>query len=136
MWVRCFRKSLPCLGDNTSNRVERYFWTVKKAFKDTFMALPKTVTAAVSLIKFADQRLTEKYMFAKNKVLVIYDANKEVLENNEKASQSLNDRGCVLFHASQKKLIENIIKYTAASDNTEVIEQFSRGSTRTYMKHL
>ena len=136
MWVKCFRKSLPCLGDNTSNRVERYFWTVKKAFKDTFMALPKTVTAAVSLIKFADQRLMEKYMFSKNKVLVIYDENKEVLENNEKASQILNDRGCILFHASQKKLAENMNKYTAAADNTKVIEGFSRGLTRSYEASL
>ena len=134
MWVRCFRKSLPSLGDNTSNRVERYFWTIKKAFKDTFITLPKTVKAAVGLLEFADQRLKEKYMFAKNKVLVIYDDDKQVLENNEKASQLLNDRGCVLFHASQKKLAEKISRFSVLGD--KVKEQVSRESSRTYETSL
>ena len=131
MWVRCFRKSLPCMGDNTSNRVERYFWTVKKAFKDTFMTLPSTVIAAVHLIKFADQRLDEKYMFSRNKVLVIHHRDPGILENNEKASLMLNDRGCVLFHASQVKLSEKLDKFSA-DDDGQVTEKFSGESSRSY----
>ena len=42
MWVKYYRKNLPSLGDNTSNRVERFFWTLKKAIQDTFVTLLNT----------------------------------------------------------------------------------------------
>ena len=140
MWVRCYRKSLPCLGDNTSNRVERFFWTMKKAFKDTFMSLPTTMKAAVCLVKFADQRLQEKYIFAQNKVLIIYDKDSDVRENNTIASKWLNDRGCVIFHAAQKRMKECVDgdKFTVDDnvENNEVTEQFSGGKFRTYQTKL
>ena len=31
MWVKCFRKYLPILGDNTTNKVERTFWSLKQS---------------------------------------------------------------------------------------------------------
>ena len=30
MWVRCYRKKLPLLGDNTTNRIEEKNWCVEK----------------------------------------------------------------------------------------------------------
>ena len=88
------------------------------------MTLPSTVIAAVHLIKFADQRLDEKYMFSKNKVLVIHHRDPGILENNEKASLLLNDRGCVLFHASQVKLSEKFDKFSI-DEYGQIIEKFS-----------
>ena len=41
MWVRFYRKNLPSLGDNTSNRVERFFWTLKREIEDTFVTQGK-----------------------------------------------------------------------------------------------
>ena len=126
MWVRCYRKTLPCLGDNTSNRVERYFWTLKKALQDTFLSLPKTIRAAIYLVKFVDQRLDEKYIFASNKALIIYDKDPQIRELNAEASKWLNDRGCILFHAAQKRLAD--VKEKLAIDDDKVIEEFSGGS--------
>ena len=134
MWVKCYRKSLPCLGDNTSNRVERFFWTIKKAFQDTFMSLPNTMKAAIYLVKFADQRLQEKYIFTQNKVLIIYDKDPKIRENNQIASKWLNDRGCVVFHAAQTRLMDVIDKLSVVDD--EVIEKFSRGGSRAYATTL
>ena len=54
MWVKYFRRDLPTLGDNTSNRVEHSFWTLKKSLKDTFITLPDTATSVIHLIQFYD----------------------------------------------------------------------------------
>ena len=48
MWVKCFRKHLPILGDNTTNRVERTFWMLKKSLPATFRGLPDTATSIIS----------------------------------------------------------------------------------------
>ena len=126
MWVIWYRKDLPCLGDNTSNRVERYFWTLKKALKDTFMSLPKTVSALKYLVKFADERLQEKYTYAQNKVLVIYDKNELIVKNNQEASKVLNDRGCVLFHSAQKKLEK--VEIFLSLEERKVVHRLNGGS--------
>jgi hypothetical protein len=38
MWVKCFRKKLPTLGDNTKNRIERSFWTLKQSSQKVLFA--------------------------------------------------------------------------------------------------
>ena len=106
MWVKAYRIHLPRLGDNTSNRVERYFLSLKKSIEDTFLSLPNTITAAVHLVKYVDRRLEEKYAFVTNKSTVIYDSNPSILSLNSEASMILNDRGCTLFHIAQKNLDE------------------------------
>ena len=127
----CYRKSLPCLGDNTSNRVERSFWTLKKAVQDTFITLPKTMKAAVFLVKFIDKRLEEKYIFASNKVLIIHDENILIRDLNVQASKSLNDRGFILFHAAQKRL-EDVACNLSVNNEGQMFEQFLRGFIKTY----
>ena len=122
MWVKVYRKPLPRCGDNTSNRVERFFWTLKKSIHDTFLSLPPTVMAAVHLIKFADQRLEEKYAFATNKSTVIYDANENIRDLNTEASMILNDRGCTMFHIAQKRLEKRRDKLEKADGG--VVETF------------
>ena len=42
MWVKYLRKHLPLLGDHTTNRIERMFWTLKKSILDTFNSVPKS----------------------------------------------------------------------------------------------
>ena len=122
MWVKYYRKSLSCLGDNTSNRVERYFWTLKKAFQDTFLSLPNTLTAAVHLVKFSDERLGERYSFATNKTVIINDKDPKIRKLNVAASKCLNDRGCTIFHAAQKRLEEVGDNLEISGD--EVIQHF------------
>ena len=61
MWVRCYRKGLPLLGDNTTNRIENKFGRLKLDIKDTFMSLPKTGVAIIHLVQYAEKLLTERY---------------------------------------------------------------------------
>ena len=125
MWVQVYRKHLPRCGDNTSNRVERFFWTLKKSIHDTFLSLPPTVMAAVHLIKFADRRLEEKYAFATNKSTVIYDPKESIRALNAEASMILNDRGCTMFHIAQKRLEGRRDKLEKADGG--VVETFDSG---------
>ena len=118
MWVRYHRKNLPSLGDNTSNRVEWTFWTLKKSIQDTFVTLPETAKAAVYLIKFCVMRLEEQYN--------IHDANDNIKKLNLAASQHLNDRGCTIFHHAQKILEEKLNNLQKVDGG--VREQFTKGS--------
>ena len=129
MWVRCYRKNLPCLGDNTSNRVERFFWTLKQEIQDTFVTLPDTIKAAVHLVQFCDRRLEEKYLNATNKCLVIYDSDENIRSMNLKASKVLNDRGCIIFHQALKKLEKTKNDLKEVVDG--VLQEFPGGS-KTY----
>ena len=69
MWVKCFRKYLPILGDNTTNRVERTFWSLKQSLKDTFGGLPDTSSSIIHVINFVDNRLKERYNYTAAKSL-------------------------------------------------------------------
>ena len=104
MWVKCFRKHLPILGDNTTNRVERTFWMLKESLQATFRGLPDTATSIMHVVKLADQRLKERYDYTANKSLRIIDSDERIQNLNDDASLYLNDRGCTIFHAAQKML--------------------------------
>ena len=118
MWVKCFRKYLP-LVDNTTNRVERTFWSHKQSLKDTFGGLPDTSSSIIHVINFADNRLKERYNYTAVKSLRIFDNNKTILSLNEAASQTLNDRGCAVFHMAQKNLEKHRIKLSIDSNGVE-----------------
>ena len=98
MWVKYLRKSLPLLGDHTTNRVERMFWSLNKSIRDTFTSLPKTIASVMHLVKFADQRIEERSQLNIMRSLKIYSSDPFISELNEKASLALNDRGCIIFN--------------------------------------
>ena len=104
MWAFCYRKDLVVLGDNTSNRVERTFWTMRAAIADKFSTLPSPAKANKHLIEYTDLRLTKSYHVASTKSLRIFDKNSSIYELNKQASLELNERGCIMFHKSQKAL--------------------------------
>ena len=100
IWAKCFRSSLPLLGDNTSNRVESSFATLKKSVSDTFVTVPSTINAVKHLVQFADERLKDRYLAVTNRVLKIYHPNEKIRALNEEASKLLNDLGCKIFFRS------------------------------------
>ena len=104
MWVKCFRKHLPILGDNTTNRVERTFWSLKQSLRDTFRGLPDTANSIMHVVKLADGRLKERYDYSSLRSLRIFDSNDRIQTLNDTASRYLNDRGCTIFHSAQKML--------------------------------
>ena len=102
MWIKLHRISFPMLGDHTTNRIERQFWSLKLSLKDTFGSLPDTISTIVHLIEFIDKRLSERRIFAETKSLVIYDSNEIIYALNTEASQILNERGCRIFRRALK----------------------------------
>ena len=104
MWAMCFRKHLPLLGDNTSNRVERMFGALKVDMKSAFTRLPKTVRAIIHLVEFADLRLTEGYNFHAGKCLRIYNDKENIRNLNEEASFTLNEKGCRIYNQTLNRL--------------------------------
>ena len=104
MWVRYFRNSMPLLGDNTSNRVESSFNTLKKSVEDTFISLPHTIHAVQHLCEFANDRISERYSKLANKVLRIVCEDEQINELNKLAARDLNDLGCKLFNKVLNKL--------------------------------
>lgn len=104
MWVKCFRKNLPTLGDNTNNRIERSFWTLKQSLHTRFSSLPEISQSIVHLVSFCSERLTESTSTTNLKSLKIHDKDTDICKLNAEASFALNDRWCVLFHKSLKAL--------------------------------
>ena len=104
MWVRCYRKRLPLLGDNTTNRIENKFGRLKESIADTFMSLPSTSSAIIHLVNYGDKTLEERYIARTNKSLRIFSSNPVIRSLNEEASLALNEKGCKLFNMSLKAL--------------------------------
>ena len=93
MWVTCYRKHLPLLGDNTTNRIERKFRTLKESISDTFVTIPDTGAAVIHLLSHADTILQERYMIGTFKSCKIYNADEKIRKLNEEASLTLNEKG-------------------------------------------
>ena len=80
------------------------FGALKVSIKSAFSSMPKTVQVIIHLGEFADTRLTEGYIFHTGKSLRIHSNNEGIKILNEKASLSLNDKGCRLYNAALNKL--------------------------------
>src|SRR5206468_3541549 len=57
MWVHAYRKHLPLMGDTTTNRIERSFWTVKLHLQTLFRCTPSITDCLPSIIDFLTDRL-------------------------------------------------------------------------------
>lgn len=130
MWVKFYRNSLPLLGDHTTNRIERQFWSFKESLSDTFSKTPKTSEAIVHLVKFINDRLQERGIFHNNKRLVIFDTDENIRKLNKDASQVLNERGCILFHKSMISLRDR--RDSLAFSDDGVTETFKDNESKLY----
>ena len=131
MWVKCYRNSLPHLGDNTSNRVESSFGRLKQSILDTFVSIPKTVSAVQHLVQFADERLKDRYLAVTNRVLKIYHPDEKIRKLTEEASKELNDMGCKIFYKSLCRFEEKRYKMEQVSGG--VLEVFSDKEEKSYV---
>ena len=123
MWVRCYRKKLPLLGDNTTNRIENKFGVLKKSIADTFVTLPDTSAAIIHLVNHADRLLQERYTFGTNRRLKIFSPVEEIRRLNEEASSELNDKGCKIFNTTLNSLEKKRDKLKKSEETDEHIEE-------------
>ena len=131
MWVKCFRLHLPLHGDNTTNRAESTFSTLKRSLADAFVTVPKTIHGLRHLVEFADKRLLERYAAGRIKRLVIFHSDENIRLLNEEASYELNERGCRLFNESLDKMYSRIEKLKKVT--TGVLESHSNGSEKEFV---
>ena len=73
MWAMFRRKELPLLGDNTNNRVERAFGSMKRSIRESFRSSPTTDKAIIHLVNFCNERLDQSYTKAQFMRLRIFD---------------------------------------------------------------
>lgn len=104
MWIQHYRCRLPTLSDDTNNRVERSFWTLKSSIKNRFPSLPPNEISVIHLTTFCENHVNSATTQGTLKSLKINDADPQIRALNEEASLCLNERGCVLFHSSLKAL--------------------------------
>ena len=123
MWVKYLRKHLPLLGDHTTNRIERMFWTLKKSIREAFLSVPNTITSVMHLVKFSDQRINERSEANTMRSIRIYSSDPFIRDLNEKASLALNDRGCTVFDGMLKNF--RLREKKLHIDPQGVLEEFS-----------
>ena len=56
--------SLPSLRVHTTNRIQRQLCSRKLSILETFGTTPDTVSAIIHLVKFTDNRLSEREIFS------------------------------------------------------------------------
>lgn len=115
MWVHYFRKHLPLMGDTTTNRIERSFWTLKQYIQTKYHSLPTIYLCIKELIDFIDSRIKNKLAKNKQKVFKIMDNDNEIRKLLEVCSEVLTETGMKLFHKQLKlfKTLESKIKVMA-----------------------
>jgi len=85
-WAAYYRKGLPTLGDNTNNRVEWSFWTLKQSIRDHFPTLPVIQQSVIHLVRFREGRITRASKEASLKSLAIYDSDARISTLNRNAA--------------------------------------------------
>ena len=125
MWVKFYRSGCPLLGDHTTNRIERMFWSLKQSLNDTFVSLSNTSSCIIHVMKFSDNRLRERYSYNALKTLKIFDQNEFIRKLNEESADHLNDRGCIVFHQMLKVYEERKGNLSPCLEG--VVERFSSG---------
>ena len=101
MWILYHRKL--CVGleeEFTNNRIER-FWRSTKDFLKGMSSGDMTIIKAVrAVVRFAEERLGQKYVWDQRHTLRMYDADPEVKEEFLNAGKVINDRGVQKFKES------------------------------------
>ena len=107
MWVEYERRHLNTMGDNTNNRIERMFGTLKSALKERYKSLQKPETTIIFIVRYLEKKDRERRFITDAKKLRIYSKDLEIKQSNEEASFVINTRGCILFNKAQVKAKES-----------------------------
>ncbi|XP_077297381.1 uncharacterized protein LOC143919071 [Arctopsyche grandis] len=131
MWVHSYRKHLPLMGDTTTNRIERSFWTLKNHMKTKLRSVPSIAICIIELVTFISERIKTSNTVMAQKVNRIMDPNPETRHLLHIASNKLTEGGMKLYHRSLKLLL--IYKGNISiKENGEVCENFKDGTNKIY----
>ena len=101
MWILYYRKH--CVGleeEFTNNRIERFWRSIKFFLKGMSSGDMTIIKAVRAVVRFAEDRMGQKYVWDQRHTLRMYDADPEVKEEFLNAGKVINDRGVQKFKES------------------------------------
>ena len=104
MWSMYSRTSLPLGSENTNNRIERAFRSMKDELK---MRLPGRISiyeAIPCLIDWAEGQLSERYITAQCQSVRILDSDPDISQIYKKAGQALTYHACLNLKTAVDRL--------------------------------
>ena len=127
MWSMYSRTSLPLGSENTNNRIERAFRSMKDELK---MRLPGRISiyqAIPCLIDWAEGQLSERYITAQCQSVQILDSDPDISQIYKKAGQALTYHACLKLKTAVDRLKDRR-KMMQLLENGEVEETWKVGN--------
>ena len=125
MWMTHLRRRIPGMQDEmTNNRLERMWRSMKTHLKQMTSGLMSISGAVLNLVKFAEDRIKEKYTWDKRHTCRFYHSDPKVREEYLNAAVELNDRGMLKFKTSVESMINRWDWMEVQGDGVDVKEKF------------
>lgn len=128
-WLSYKRKNIPGLeNENTNNRLERLWRTMKDYLKTTTSGSVTIYKAVVKLVNFAENQLVEQYTWQMRHSMRIAHHDPKIVQEYMNAAEELNDRGMRKLKESVDLLFkkENMMEVVQEDGHECVKEKFTR----------
>ena len=126
MWMLLYRKNLVGVEEEfTNNRIERFWRSTKEFLKQKSSGAMGISKAVNEVVKFSEERLSEKYIWDQRHTLRMHDSDPKVREELLRAGQCLNDRGVQKFKnaVNMMRTKENAMKIVIDSNGEDAISE-------------
>ena len=134
MWMLVYRKNIRGIESNhTNNRLER-FWRSCKDFLKLMSSGGMTIVRAVNItVKFAEDRLEEKYLWDQRHTMRMYDKDPDIKQEYARAALEINDRGLKKFKESVElmKTRESNMEIFTNDEGEEFVKETFKESGKT-----
>ena len=104
MWAMYPWKRLPIGGENTNNRLERLWRSVKDNLDLLHVSKVGTARALMECVQWAESKLVTACTQARRKKMQIFDSDPYFQQIYREAADTLTEPGCLLLRTSIKKL--------------------------------
>ena len=121
MWARFARATLPMGGDNTNNRIERSFRTMKDTLQIRIRGKANMAKAVPCLVDWAEAQLENRYVEAQCHSVSIADPDTEIAAMYKEAGQELSYKTCLNFKASVDLLRKREDRMTVVEEGVEEV---------------
>ena len=116
LWVTWKRVNIPGLEDNTNNKLERLWRSLKEYLRKSSSGSAPISKAVILMFKFVESQIADRYTWHQRHIMRIACNDKQAEEEIKKASAHLNDGGMLKLKQSLELLRVN-------KSNLEVIDE-------------
>ena len=100
LWMSWRRANIPGLEDNTNNRLERMWRSLKEFLKNSNTGSSSIARAVILLVKFGESQLVDRYTWHQRHRMRIASNDSKFEEELKKAATHLNDGGMLKMKSS------------------------------------